>query len=796
MKKNFSFLVVFAFLISSIILGFSMSNTSDDKPSRRSDYKTDNVSATSDNIRNPMDQRGPRTFDKSTPVETRELDAPYYTDNFDGANDTTSLKARGYGVYYRGGGAQGLTATWYQGTIAVFNAFNGPDTGYVAANYNVVTGANNIDSWLVLPANNVSAGDFIKFYCRSIVSNPFPDSVRVMYNASGGSTPESAGWVELGRFLANPLASGWELRSYSVSTSGATGRFAIRYNVVDGGPLGNNSNFIGIDALTLEPPAGSSDIATTAINAPGNLLLPTPTIAPKATYQNVGSAAQTNIPVTFKITGPVPYTSTKMIASLGVGASITVTFDSTFVPTAGSYNNTVYCSLGSDGNRSNDTLKSSFNAVDANYGTQNGISFANTLATGAPSYPTFCWKDTSGSTSLYVDTANVSSAPFTGSLDDGYWRVGNALNGKKIRLGGVSYDSFFVATNSIVGFANNSGLTSFSPSTSSTVRPAIYPLWMDMDWRGTSRIGSGRISYKVINDYQLLISYDRGYEYAGGVPEANDYVSYQVVIELMDANASANSRMIVQIADGTDGRTGSQFLTYYNTNLLNTHSMGVQTAAGNAAYYRFANPLTSTYPGPLFGPSNTQLAVEYGNNASVLNQSCTTVGFTFTGSIEAMTPFATGDTINVQLRGSTSPYAVVDAMKGYMNGSGVLSGVFEKGGLGPYYVRFSHRNALETWSSGNVSPAGLSSSYDFTTNINKAFGNNMVNIGGEASFYSGDVTQDGVIDVTDLSDIDNDAYNFVSGYVKTDVNNDGVVDVTDATYADNNAYNFVAAIIP
>ena len=38
-----------------------------------------------------------------------------YTDDFDGANDTNALKLRGYKVWYRGGGPQGLTATWFQG---------------------------------------------------------------------------------------------------------------------------------------------------------------------------------------------------------------------------------------------------------------------------------------------------------------------------------------------------------------------------------------------------------------------------------------------------------------------------------------------------------------------------------------------------------------------------------------------------------------------------------------------------------------------------------------------------------
>ncbi|MFQ3598504.1 MAG: hypothetical protein SNJ66_09180, partial [Chloroherpetonaceae bacterium] len=51
---------------------------------------------------------------------------PFYTDNFDGANDTTSLKNRGYKVYYRGTGPQGIAPIWFQGNPAVFAAFNGP----------------------------------------------------------------------------------------------------------------------------------------------------------------------------------------------------------------------------------------------------------------------------------------------------------------------------------------------------------------------------------------------------------------------------------------------------------------------------------------------------------------------------------------------------------------------------------------------------------------------------------------------------------------------------------------------
>ena len=64
------------------------------------------------------------------------------------------------------------------------------------------------------------------------------------------------------------------------------------------------------------------------------------------------------------------------------------------------------------------------------------------------------------------------------------------------------------------------------------------------------------------------------------------------------------------------------------------------------------------------------------------------------------------------------------------------------------------------------------------------------------AIYSGDVNQDRTVDATDVSLIDNDASNFVTGYVATDLTGDDFVDGTDFAIADNNAANFVSAIIP
>ncbi|RPI13585.1 MAG: T9SS C-terminal target domain-containing protein [Ignavibacteriae bacterium] len=191
------------------------------------------------------------------PVSQNSDLPPIYTDNFDGANDTTSLKARGYKVWYRGSGPQGTFATWFQGDGGVFPAFNGPATGYVACNYQVVTGTNNIDSWLVIPrvTGGLVAGDSLIFRIRStyVATTNYPDSFRVMYSAIGDSIPEGT-WVELGRFRAlNPPVgqNTWERRGFRAPTAGVNARFAIRYNVVNGGPNGSNSDYSGIDALEI-----------------------------------------------------------------------------------------------------------------------------------------------------------------------------------------------------------------------------------------------------------------------------------------------------------------------------------------------------------------------------------------------------------------------------------------------------------------------------------------------------------------------------------------------------------------
>ena len=167
-----------------------------------------------------------------------------------------------------------------------------------------------------------------------------------------------------------------------------------------------------------------------------------------------------------------------------------------------------------------------------------------------------------------------------------------------------------------------------------------------------------------------------------------------------------------------------------------------------------------------------------------------------TVSFEACSP--PQDTVTVLLRSAVSPYAVVETKKVSLSGAGTAAVVFTGAVNGAsYYIVVKHRNSVETWSKsgGEVFVNGILN-YDFTTAASQAYGSNMVLVGSDYAFYSGDVNDDGFVDGADGLLIDNDAFNFVSGYVVTDLNCDGTVDGSDAVFADNNAFAFIGIVRP
>ena len=157
------------------------------------------------------------------------------------------------------------------------------------------------------------------------------------------------------------------------------------------------------------------------------------------------------------------------------------------------------------------------------------------------------------------------------------------------------------------------------------------------------------------------------------------------------------------------------------------------------------------------------------------------------------------DTVKVYLRTAAIPYNIVDSAKSVID-SLSLKGLyfFSNAPTGKYYFVLRHRNALETWSrnGGDSLKRALVTAYDFTNDSSKVYGNNEIKTGSVYSIYNGDTDQDGVIDASDLSNVENDVSNSTSGYVFTDLTGDYFVDAEDLAIVENNTANSVQLIRP
>ncbi|MBS1519253.1 MAG: hypothetical protein JSS91_14305 [Bacteroidetes bacterium] len=157
------------------------------------------------------------------------------------------------------------------------------------------------------------------------------------------------------------------------------------------------------------------------------------------------------------------------------------------------------------------------------------------------------------------------------------------------------------------------------------------------------------------------------------------------------------------------------------------------------------------------------------------------------------------DTVRIYMRNISLPYGIVDSAISVIDSISLTgSFLFSNAPGGTYYLQLKHRNSVETWSrSGGESYAvGSGLNYDFTSSQAMAYGNNMVLKGAKYCVYNGDVNQDGIVDIADLGLVNNDIFNYGTGYSATDVDGDNIVDINDVSLADNNVFNFAGKITP
>jgi hypothetical protein len=134
--------------------------------------------------------------------------------------------------------------------------------------------------------------------------------------------------------------------------------------------------------------------------------------------------------------------------------------------------------------------------------------------------------------------------------------------------------------------------------------------------------------------------------------------------------------------------------------------------------------------------------------------------------------------------------------KGILKSNGQLYVGFPAETFGQqFYVAIKHRNSIETWS---ASPILIQDTtfYDFSNSINTAFNEGITpplknSVNNNYLIYSGDINQDGTVDIFDMQAAENAATNFEFGYNASDCNGDGSSDIFDMQIIENNATLFV-----
>lgn len=138
------------------------------------------------------------------------------------------------------------------------------------------------------------------------------------------------------------------------------------------------------------------------------------------------------------------------------------------------------------------------------------------------------------------------------------------------------------------------------------------------------------------------------------------------------------------------------------------------------------------------------------------------------------------DSVTVELRSADNPFNIVEQKKILLNSYGEADLTLNQiSNNTPYYLVVKNRNSLETWSAIPVTFINDAANYDFTTSNNKAYGDNLKLLNGKWCMITGDVNQDGFIEISDLVSVFINSVLNSGGYVNTDLNGDSFTNSSD-----------------
>ena len=184
------------------------------------------------------------------------------------------------------------------------------------------------------------------------------------------------------------------------------------------------------------------------------------------------------------------------------------------------------------------------------------------------------------------------------------------------------------------------------------------------------------------------------------------------------------------------------------------------------------------------GTSGTTFSSSITLNLKVLIE-----GFTSTAGTMRLPLGTSCDSLRVYFASPTTPYGILYSSNGTINATG--NGIFTFSGAamgGSFYIIVKHRNSLETWSGAPILMPSNNNFFDFTTGITQAFGSNLINVGsGKYAIRTGDINQNGVIDINDYTAVQTALLTLSSGYLVNDLTGDNLIESTDYSLVETNS---------
>ena len=145
------------------------------------------------------------------------------------------------------------------------------------------------------------------------------------------------------------------------------------------------------------------------------------------------------------------------------------------------------------------------------------------------------------------------------------------------------------------------------------------------------------------------------------------------------------------------------------------------------------------------------------------------------------------DTVILCLANTLSPYEILYQDTSILKKNGDAVFMFPKSLIGQsFYYILKHRNSLQIWS---ATPQLLDSMnfYSFTRSTFSTLGLNIRILNdGKCAMYSGDINQDGIIDVSDFTILENSLNQTPLQYDISDLTGDGIVESADYSIVENN----------